>query len=202
MPASRDRNVPHVPDVHPARHALTSRALHALLALTIGLLYLSAYGRKWATTQLEAANWYLLVAHINLGLLSVALSLGLLMTHLWLPRPAPQGLPRVTRLAHRGLLALLLALPVAAYVGTGFDLKVLGQWTLPSFQRLPVADWLSDLLAQPLISLMDPFARFHKEWGADLLLPVLLGGHIAGALFHHWVLKDDVLRNMWTLKSP
>ncbi|MAY70709.1 MAG: hypothetical protein CME82_04535 [Halomonas sp.] len=200
MPASQARDATHAPDGRPARHALISRALHALLALTIALLYLSAYGRKWATTQLESANWYLLVVHVNLGLLSVALSLGLLAAHLWLPQPPPLGLPRVTRLAHRGLLAVLLALPVAAYIGTGFDLKVLGQWTLPSFQRLPLADSLAALLEVPLITLMEPFGRFHRDWGADLLLPFMLGGHIAAALFHHWVLKDSALGRIWSLR--
>ena len=200
MPASRAHDVTHAPDGHPARHAVTSRALHASLALTIGLLYLTAYGRKWATTQLESANWYLLVVHVNLGLLSVALSLGLLAAHLWLPQPPPLGLPRVTRLAHRGLLAVLLALPVAAYIGTGFDFRVLGQWTLPSFQRLPLAASLAALFEVPLITLMEPFGRFHRDWGADLLLPCLLGGHIAAALFHHLVLKDGALDRIWSLR--
>jgi cytochrome b561 len=31
----------------------------------------------------------------------------------------------------------------------------------------------------------------------NLLLLILIGGHVAAALKHHWIDRDDVLKRMW-----
>lgn len=186
----------------PERYHAVTRGLHAATAAVLALLYLSAYWRKWGTTQMESANWYLLLTHVNLGLLCLGLTIALLLTHLRLPHPAPvansPALRRAGTLVHRLMLALLLALPIAAYIGNGFDIVVLGRWAIPSFQRFEFAPWLAHALDMPLITLMEPFGRFHRDWGADLLLPLLIASHIIAALCHHAVLGDPVLYRMWS----
>lgn len=93
-----------------------------------------------------------------------------------------------------GLYAMLLAIPLAAYIGLGFDFPLLGLINVPGLMRFSwVHQWVSEHKQMPLITFMEPFAQFHRDTGADIVLPVLLGVHIGAALYHHFILQDTVL---------
>ena len=118
--------------------------------VSVVVAYGSAYYRHWFTTQSESANWYLLVVHMNIGI-------------------------------------LIFALPITAYIGTGFDLPLLGLTNLPGLMRLEsVQSFVQEDLHMLMITFMEPFADFHRHIGAALILPVLLAGHTTVALFHRF----------------
>lgn len=125
--------------------------------------------------------------HETLGLWVFALTVARLLWRAGDSRPprapAPPWLESAARVAHWGLYGLLLALPVTAVTGTwlaGHPLTLLSGEIRPALPLahetgmaiLEVHTWLGDAIM----------------WLAAL--------HGAAALYHHYVLKDHVLRSM------
>ena len=44
--------------------------------------------------------------------------------------------------------------------------------------------WLQDNLDLSMFTFIEPFGDFHKNIGADILLPILLIGHVIAAIYH------------------
>ena len=90
----------------------------------------------------------------------------------------------LSRTMHYTLYLALFALPITAYVGTGFDFPLLGLATLPGFMRFEIVQiFVQDDLHMLMITFMAPFAYFHRHIGADFVLPVLLAGHVGAGYF-------------------
>jgi len=82
---------------------------------------------------------------------------------------------------------MLFALPATAYVGTGFDFPLLGLVNLPGFMRFEfIQNLVQENLHMLMVTFVEPFAHFHRETGADVVLPALLIGHIGAAIFHRF----------------
>ena len=172
--------------------------LHWAVVFLVGFLYATGYYRLRLTTQSEPLNWHLLVWHMNTGALIVCFTLLILVVKLIARIPtekAPNPLVRLTtHIVHWGLYVMLLAIPLAAYMGLGFDFPLAGQINIPGLMRFAwVHQWVSKYFQMPLITFMEPFAQFHRDTGADIILPALLVLHVGAALYHHFVLKDMVL---------
>ncbi len=171
------------------------RVLHWAIVISVVVAYASAYYRSHYTTQLEVANWYSLVLHMNAGALVFVLAIlaFLLRRQTHLVKPAT-GLVEnkkqassawLARLMHLILYVMLFVLPISAYLGTGVDFPLLGAVNLPGFMRFEVIqDWLQSNHGMLITSFMEPFADFHKNLGSAYLLPILLLGHIGAALLH------------------
>ncbi len=172
--------------------------IHWTLAFLVSFLYATGYYRLMFTTQSEPLNWYLLVWHMNAGALVVAITP--LIFFIKLNAPVLTGkVPNLfigltTKIVHLGLYAMLLAIPCAAYMGLGFDFPLVGVINVPGLIRFTwIHRWVSEHLNMPLITFMEPFAKFHRDTGADVILPALLGLHIGAAFYHHFVLQDEIL---------
>ena len=97
---------------------------------------------------------------------------------------APRWMKISSRIIHMTLYALLLLLPLTAISGAwleGHPLTLLG--------GIRVAPWLAEAH-----SLGSSIATLHT-WLGDAILWVA-GVHAAAALYHHFVLRDRVLRSM------
>ncbi|WP_286639792.1 cytochrome b [Thiopseudomonas alkaliphila] len=99
-------------------------------------------------------------------------------------RPSTAGsLGLLAKLGHGVLYACMLAMPltgIAFMLGNGYGLTTFGmQWVAKSPDTIP---WLV-----ALGNLHSPLA-----W----LFVLLVLGHIAAALGHHWLLKDNTLKRM------
>ena len=168
---------------------------------------LAAYDRDtivlhWLTVVLVACGWLLAQfiddfptgtprtmarsVHIALG---VVLALVIVVRLSWRRRgglrlePEPGGLGRLAVLVHAALYALLVAVVIAGIFNVwvrGDDLFGLAR--VPSFAPGDKA-------------LRATLGDVH-EWLANALL-ILAAAHAAAGLWHHWVLKDRVLRRMW-----
>lgn len=185
----------------PQRVCVALKLLHWGTVLLVSTAYLSAYYRKHLTTQTESSNWYVLVLHINVGLLIVLCSLLMLALRrrklppqLSPPRALSRWLARLSKVA---LYTCLLAIPLCAYIGLGFKLPLAGIYWLDSFAQLSWAQaWVAQTEGMLMISFQEPFADFHQRWGSDYLLPALVTLHVCAALYHHFILRDQTLKAM------
>lgn len=173
------------------------RILHFLVIAGLPVTYLLAYYRKLFTVHTELSNWYLLVAHINVGLLVFLSVIAIFILRFFLPRPRSlvplaKAAWVVSSLMHYALYLLLILMPISAYLGLGYDLPILGLWNISGFFRMG-ADFMNHFPETT-------FAFFHIGLGADLLLPLLLAIHIGAALYHHFYLRDGVLKKLFLTK--
>lgn len=98
--------------------------------------------------------------------------------------PPPRWQERASRLAHLGLYALLLLLPVSGYLmvnAKGRVVEVAGM-------ALPVLIAASEALAEAL-------EEIHEILGN--LGYALIAVHVVASLWHHFIQKDDTLVRMW-----
>ncbi|MEK0085215.1 cytochrome b [Benzoatithermus flavus] len=168
-----------------------TKLLHWVTALAvIGMLGLG-FSMVWLVADL-GARFRLYQLHKSTGLLVLVLALVRLV---WrslnpvvpeLPATMPAWERTAARLTHRGLYAFLLLLPLTGWLMTavsplGVPTVVFGLLTLPD--PLPPDGRLEGVLqvAHALLA---------------VLLVLLLVLHVGGALRHHLVRRDDVLRRM------
>jgi cytochrome b561 len=169
------------------RYGAVAQTLHWLIAA----LVVTMFGLGWYMSDLPLGQrkFDLYQLHKSLGLTIFALVLVRLVWRLGhAPPPLPAGLPAweraAARAAHALFYVLLLAQPLIGFVqsnAANFPLVVWG--VLP----LPALIGSDEALAETLVEVHELVARV-------LLVLILL--HVAAALRHHFLLKDDVLRRM------
>lgn len=136
----------------------------------------------------KAMRQWLLEGHRHFGLFVLMLFLARVVIRIRLGKlPHDNQLPRVTRvlagLTHVALYALLLTLPMLG-------------WALSSAEGKPVH--LFGLTLPALVSADEDLADTLQAWhlNAAWVLLGLVSLHVAAALWHHFVLRDEVLRRM------
>lgn len=171
----------------PARPGPVSRILHWVLAVLIvfqGLWGAAARHLHTLSQHLQTA----LAVHSEVGLVILALTLWLLSLRFVEGRRSGQGLSGVhARLA--GLVHAVLYIIIVSQVLLGIVfMGLLGM-------GLSVGPWNLALPMHP-----DPGLAFHQVLHLHALIALILAllviGHSAAALYHHFVLRDDVLRRM------
>lgn len=163
------------------------KVLHWLMALLVVVMLVVGLSLPRLTPGPLANVLY--EVHKSVGMLVLALAL--LRLAIRLRRGAPPldpGLPGWQRLAagasHAALYLLLIAMPLAGWTATSACCRpVAFLWTLPATLPVPAGD----AVAKPLFAL-------HLALGLALI--ALLALHVAAALHHHFVRRDDTLRRM------
>jgi cytochrome b561 len=186
---------------HPLRYGQVAMAFHwiiaALLIANIALgLYMSDLPRtdpnKFAIFQL----------HKSIGLTVLVLSVLRLGWRLMNPVPRlPPGMHPLVRAFARGthyfFYFLIIAIPLSGWLMVsasplGNGTSYFGLFTWPN---LPF--WAGETREQ-LHGVHETyeFVHVYLAWTAIVLVPI----HVAAALYHHFLLRDDVLRRMvpWT----
>ena len=131
----------------------------------------------------------LLASHKSVGITILSLVI-LRLAWRWLNEhpPLPENLKRyeqaLARFTHVALYTLLFAMPLSG-------------WTMSSARGFPVS-WFGFFQLPDLVPksrpLYDALLAIHHSLAWVLF--VVIGLHVAGALKHHFVHKDDVLRRM------
>ncbi len=175
-----------------ARYGVVAIVLHWSVALLVALQWaLGEAMNDWFKNDKEL-QFTLFQYHKSVGFLILFLVLGRLFWRLREPVPEPPpGQPewqtRAAALVHGMLYLLLLALPITGWLTVSTS----------KFQELPIRFF--GLFEIP--KLMGPDERLHDLFGeahevlVNLLL-ALLAVHVAAALYHHFVARDDVLKRM------
>jgi cytochrome b561 len=136
----------------------------------------------------------LLARHKSFGITILGLALLRLAWRLYNPTPLLPGTLKpyeraLARLTHVGLYVLLFAMPLSGWMmssARGFPVSWFGLFRLP------------DLVPKNR-ALYEALLTTHGTLAVVLAAVVAL--HVAGALKHHFIHKDDVLRRMLPLPS-
>ena len=178
----------------PARWSAAVIALHWLsAALILGLI---AHGLMMVHGRLSAATTFdLYQQHKSLGFVALALTGARLAARLGSTAPAPPPSPRWERRLAALVQAALYALTLVA---------ILAGLLLVSTSPLPIPTRFFDLFAIPDIARPDA-ALFAAATLTHEVTAWAIAGlvalHVAGALKHHWLDRDDVLSRMLPRKK-
>jgi cytochrome b561 len=168
-------------------YSFASRCFHWLTAVLVPAAYILSVGGPEMRVFGEA-NKSLLDLHESLGL-AVFVTTALRLAHRrWAAPPAPEPMPEWMHraaLATRLMLYFLLAfIPLSAISGSWLEGHPLSFYLIGDI----ASPWpISPAIGQAILAL-------HKLAGDAIMW--LAGLHAAAALYHHFILKDGVLRAM------
>ena len=170
----------------PSQYGLISKLFHWILALL--LIGMVPFGIYLENTEFSPEKVKLIGLHKSTGMLILALVVLRLAWRLRSTIPAPVAMPqwqeRAASVVHVVLYLSMFALPITGWMYSsiaGFPVNVYGLFTLPNL--LPKNENLVDL-----------FHSIHGFFGDVLIVAFVL--HLGGALYHHFMMKDTVLKRM------
>lgn len=169
------------------RWGAVTQTLHWLIVVLIVLQVILAVVAEELPISSRKITWF--GYHKSVGLTILALALIRLAWRSGNPTPElPPALKpyerALARFTHAALYVLLFALPLSGWTmssARGFSVSWFGLFQLPDL--VPRNHSLYEALVATHVTLV-------------CVLAVVVALHIAGALKHHFVLRDDVLRRM------
>ena len=164
-----------------------SKLLHWLTAVLILIqIPLGFYAEelKFSPLKLDLFVW-----HKSIGMLILLLAIERLLWRITgtIPKPLDNNpiQRRLAQLAHALLYGLMLALPISGWITT-------------SAANIPTKlFWLIELpaITGPDEALKNLAAEVHEV--CVIMLIIILLVHIGAALYHHFKLRDSILKRMW-----
>jgi cytochrome b561 len=175
----------------PTRYSPLARALHWLTVALVFVMFVLGIAMVYLVPDsAEALSHRLYNTHESLGVV-VLLVMLLRLVRRWRhpPPPLPAEVPRVFHVVghanHVTLYVLLLAQPIIGVLRDNADgFQVVWFEIVP----LPLLIGKHEALAKALSAL---------HWYGAVLIAVLIGAHIGGALFHAVIRRDGVLQRMF-----
>lgn len=179
-----------------SRYSAVSRSFHWIIAALITANFVLAFSfdeyLESADPAQKAIGFQLINWHKSIGISVLALSLlrlGWRLTHAFpaLPAHMPSSQQALARLTHYGFYVLMIWVPLAGWlmVGTGrklYPISFFGLFDLPHIVTS------ADHATHELLEGAHVYAAF--------AMLGLLALHVAGALKHHFIDRDDVLARM------
>ena len=171
---------------------LPARVLHWLVLGLLTVQFIGAQimpeGEDEAVQSAPAAG-SLVDWHMSLGvLIALVIVVRLAWRATWTAPALPDALPawqeKAARLTHVALYGLLLAIPFAGWAWASAK-----GWTVTLFHTLALPALL------PSGTLTELFGDLHALLANLMLAMVVL--HVAAALWHQYVLRDNLLARMW-----
>ncbi len=184
-------------------YGTVAKWLHWLTALLFLASYVSVYYRHWFTEAKTPENWTALQIHLSVGI-SIAVVVGLRVFWRIVSRvPDPEPGTRLEHLAahagHYALYAVMIIMPISGYIGTGVDTEFFFLFDVPKFEDTALfALLVTDGLGISFEAFEKPVDFLHKEILGAWLVWLLILGHAAAALYHHFIRKDRTLLRMTT----
>lgn len=167
-----------------------AKLLHWSIFILVTIQYTVVYYREYLPEQAPEKLQYILL-HKSFGLVVFIFAfLMLLNRQLGQRPPYPENAPwyenLLAKIVHFLLYACLLLMPI-----TGVLMTVLG--------GRPLAIFGYPLTTPGFIHPNKPLGElfYHAHVYASYVLLFLLGVHLIGVLYHHFILKDKVLTRMW-----
>lgn len=182
-----------------------ARWLHWGTALLFLLAYCAVYYRHWFTEKQTPENLVALQLHLSAG---ISVAVIVILRIIWRNmnvQPALEPGPRWQHLlahsAHYALYAIMILMPLSGYIGTGVATEYFYLFQIPKFEDT----WLFQTVVAGYLGMTfkefeAPIDFFHKEIMGAWLVWILILGHAAAAMYHHYVYRDRTLVKMTTGK--
>jgi cytochrome b561 len=179
------------------RYTSVAIALHWTIALLFLGSYVSVYYRRWFTEKQTPENMTALQIHLAIGVTIAAIVVLRILWRLTHTPPPLEPAPRWQQTAAHGLhyllYAVMIIMPITGYLGTGVATEYFG---IPKFEDTALFQWLvADTLQMTFKDFEKPIDFVHKNSGAYLIWLLILG-HAAAALYHHFAVRDATLTRM------
>ena len=182
-------------------YGLIAKCLHWGTAVLFLGSYISVYYRHWFTEAKTPENWTALQLHLSIG---VTVGVIVVLRIIWrisnrLPDPEPGTRLEhlAARIGHYALYAIMIIMPVTGYLGTGANTEYFFLFDIPKFEDTRLFSFLvTDGLGVTFKEFEKPIDFIHKKIFGEWLVWMLILGHIAAALYHHFVKKDRTLYKM------
>ena len=175
--------------------------LHWSTAVLFLLAYVSVYFRQWFTEPRTDINMTALQLHLSIG---ISLGVIVVLRIVWRrmnrqPEPEP-GTPLEHLAAHFGhyaLYAIMIIMPITGYLGTGLNTEFFFLFEIPRFAdtalfNLVVVEWFGLTFEE----FEKPIDFIHKEVFGAWIVWMLILGHAAAAMYHHFIKRDKTLKKM------
>ena len=165
--------------------------------------YCTVYFRQWFTDDETPENWVALQLHLSVGLTVAVL---VLLRIIWritnsLPEsePGPRWAHRAAHIGHWLLYAVMILMPLTGYIGTGVNTEYFLMFDIPKFESTALFNAVvTEGLGMSFDAFEQPIDNFHKEIMGEYVLLMLIFGHVAAALYHHFIARDRTLIKMTT----
>jgi cytochrome b561 len=173
-------------DAKSMRYNGVARAFHAVIAAMVVFNLITGIGGE----SIEDI-WNAYPVHKATGMLILLLSVGRIVWRFtWTAPVWPATMGKVQRLVakstHLAFYALMLIVPMTGWIMSANSKYPISIYGLFEWPKLPVAKGSA---------LANAAHEGHEVLG--FLMAGLVVLHIAAALHHHFIIKDNILRRMW-----
>lgn len=186
-------------------YGVIAKWLHWCTALAFLGAYMSVYYRHWFTEDKTDVNWTALQLHLSFG---VTVGVLVVLRIIWRmsnrtpnPEPGTKLEHLAAHLGHYALYAVLIIMPVTGYLGAKVDTEFFFLFDITRFESTQLFQaWIAEGFGITYEEFEAPLDYLHKQVFGAWLAWMLVVGHIAAALYHHYVKKDRTLAKMTTGK--
>ncbi|MDI3469146.1 MAG: Cytochrome B561 [Pseudolabrys sp.] len=164
-----------------------AKFLHWLILLLLIIQFITAWTMPHIGRNTPVST--LISLHFSFGVVILAIAVLRLLWRVTHPEPAPEpGMPQWqvagAKLTHWLLYGLLLVIPILGWINASWRGMPIVMFGLPLPQliatRAPGWQWTGDI----------------HSFLANYVMLTLVGLHVAAALYHELIVRDDVLRRM------
>lgn len=182
-------------------YGTVAKSMHWLTALLFLASYVSVYYRHWFTEDKTPENWNALQLHLSVGVTIGVLVVLRIIWKVMNRSPDPEPGTRLEHLAakmgHYALYAVMIAMPLTGYLGTGANTEYFFLFDIPKFELTPLYEAIVfNVMGMNFKEFEEPLDFLHKDIGGAWLVWLLILGHVSAALYHHFVKKDRTLQIM------
>jgi superoxide oxidase len=159
-------------------------SIFLLMSAQFAIIYKREYLPKDAPEKLQYILW-----HKSFGVIVLYLAIFMLISRYighrpLFPKTMPPAHQKATKYGHAALYLVMFLMPISGYLMStfsGYAVSVFGWYDLPKLFAVN----------KQFASLCFEIHRF-----TSYAILALVGGHILASLYHHFFLKDNVLKRM------
>lgn len=176
--------------------------LHWTTALCFLVAYLSFYYGHYFTEARTPDRRFITGLHTMFGITAGLLVLPRLIWKFINPQPklddGPKWQHMASHAAHWVLYLFIIAMPLSGWLGYGGQsVNFFWLFDIPTFRTTELFQWLVvEKMSMDFDTFESPIDFFHKVLAGRWMVWILILVHVAAALYHHFVQRDNTLRKM------
>jgi cytochrome b561 len=175
--------------------------IHWTTALLFLASYATIYYRHWFTEEKTPENWNVIQLHFAIG---ITLGVLVVLRIIWRmnnTQPTPESGSKMEHLAahlgHYALYAVMIIMPITGCFRTGAATDYFSMFEIPKFEDTALFSYfVNDLLGMTFKEFESPMDFIHKDIFGKWVLWMLIVGHAAAVMYHHFIKKDRTFIKM------